>query len=135
MKTDQSNVGHRIFSMVVSTQVYTVQQEDETIDSARERAITPSQLHKRLGDCLIYQLQHRSEKLSYIKPLKKLKIEIDNSGQEECCICLDKPCVGEEISILPCLHAYHSKCIIRWLELSVLCPLCRKPVDANNLWC
>ncbi|KAL2488384.1 glutamate receptor 2.6 [Forsythia ovata] len=54
--TDESNAGHRIFSMVVSTHVYTVQQKDETIDAARERAITPSRLYERLGDCLIYQL-------------------------------------------------------------------------------
>ncbi|KAL2470788.1 hypothetical protein Adt_38924 [Abeliophyllum distichum] len=54
IKNDPSNVGRRKFSMVVSPQFYTVQQEVETIDAARKRAITPSWLHERLGDFLIY---------------------------------------------------------------------------------
>ncbi|GMN45744.1 hypothetical protein TIFTF001_014929 [Ficus carica] len=42
-----------------------------------------------------------------------------------CVICLEEILLGCEASRLPCLHFYHECCILRWLEKSNLCPLCR----------
>lgn len=56
---------------------------------------------------------------------------------ECCCICLapldvDTPRTGKN---LPCNHAMHGQCLLRWLttqpnpEVSLSCPLCRCEVD------
>ena len=42
----------------------------------------------------------------------------------ECCICLGKKCD----SILPCMHAFHKKCITEWFDRHGSCPICRKEV-------
>ncbi|CAI9770719.1 unnamed protein product [Fraxinus pennsylvanica] len=131
MKADPSNAGRRSFPVLVCIQVYTIQQEDETIDAAKDRAIVV----ERFGG-LNYErnlLMRPTATSVSAKPayLEKVKVKVDDLEQRECCICLNKPCVGEEISILPCLHAYHSKCISAWLMKSKLCPLCRKHVHWN----
>ncbi|MBA0777299.1 hypothetical protein Gotri_005340 [Gossypium trilobum] len=60
-------------------------------------------------------------------PLKKRgRIEgLSSRKQWECSICLDEVLEGEEVASMPCGHVYHSHCIVRWLETSHLCPLCR----------
>lgn len=41
-----------------------------------------------------------------------------------CCICQDtEECV--DISVLPCGHRYHSKCLVTCLSIKRECPLCR----------
>ncbi|XP_073219822.1 uncharacterized protein [Cicer arietinum] len=48
-----------------------------------------------------------------------------------CSICLDELPVGSEVIQLPvpCCHVYHEECIMRWLDMSNICPLCRRPVS------
>ncbi|XVE54512.1 hypothetical protein DITRI_Ditri03aG0087900 [Diplodiscus trichospermus] len=45
----------------------------------------------------------------------------------ECVICLGMEKEEEEMEArrMPCGHVYHGDCIVRWLEKSHLCPLCR----------
>ena len=43
----------------------------------------------------------------------------------ECSICLSEYPVGSYMLILPCGHAFHSRCLTRWLSRSHTCPLCR----------
>jgi len=47
---------------------------------------------------------------------------------KECVICLDviQP---DNIEFLPCFHAYHAKCIQKWLRQKNTCPLCKSPVN------
>lgn len=63
---------------------------------------------------------------SSIEALKTVKID---AGRElligECRICLDELMSGMEVTRLPCSHVYHRDCIVKWLETSHLCPLCR----------
>ncbi|XWS21633.1 hypothetical protein CRYUN_Cryun30bG0071300 [Craigia yunnanensis] len=47
------------------------------------------------------------------------------SSKKQCTICLDELLDGDEIVLMPCAHVYHYCCIVRWLETSWLCPLCR----------
>jgi hypothetical protein len=47
--------------------------------------------------------------------------------EEECCICYD---IEEEKGLkLPCEHSFHEKCINKWIENSLTCPLCRKNIN------
>lgn len=46
-----------------------------------------------------------------------------------CTICITEFNESEEASALSCAHYYHPSCIEQWLEDSVSCPICRKPVD------
>ena len=45
---------------------------------------------------------------------------------ETCTICLDEFEAGDRLRYLPCGHAFHSKCILKWMtERSATCPLCK----------
>ena len=47
----------------------------------------------------------------------------ENDKENECSICLSQFAVGEELSILPCLHKFHKTCITNWLKISKKCPI------------
>lgn len=45
----------------------------------------------------------------------------------DCLICLGELADGEKIRVLPkCNHAFHVKCIDKWLWSHISCPLCRR---------
>jgi len=144
LRADPANAGCYTFQIDVSIQIYTVQQEDETIEAAKDRAITAEIL--TFGSLELDMLTRKFKfaflpgKWSFIDSLAKVKVEDNNPGQaclvrDECCICLNRPAAGEEISFLPCSHAYHSKCIITWLLRNPICPVCYQPVPGrSNPW-
>ncbi|PON93557.1 43kDa postsynaptic protein [Trema orientale] len=43
---------------------------------------------------------------------------------DQCSVCLEKLSFDEVVR-MPCSHIYHKNCIVRWLETSHMCPLCR----------
>ncbi|XP_051928246.1 E3 ubiquitin-protein ligase RNF115 [Hippocampus zosterae] len=47
----------------------------------------------------------------------------------ECTICREEYSPDESARKLPCLHFFHSECIVPWLELHDTCPVCRKSLD------
>ena len=55
---------------------------------------------------------------------------IRSSPWQQCAICLEAMAEGDMVKSLPCLHAFHAKCIDRWLRSSKQCPMC-KHVIAN----
>ncbi|XP_029116802.1 uncharacterized protein [Elaeis guineensis] len=58
----------------------------------------------------------------------------DGVREEECVICLMEFDAQAKVSRMPCSHTFHSWCIIRWLETSSLCPICRSqmPTASSN---
>lgn len=65
----------------------------------------------------------KKEKLNNRK-LKKLKRE----EKEECIFCYEEYKVKDKVIELYCGHVYHSKCLKRWFNESLKCPLCNLPV-------
>ncbi|XP_061839388.1 E3 ubiquitin-protein ligase RNF115-like isoform X1 [Nerophis lumbriciformis] len=47
----------------------------------------------------------------------------------ECTVCREEYSSGERVKKLPCLHYFHSECIVPWLELHDTCPVCRKSLE------
>ncbi|KMZ65302.1 RING finger protein [Zostera marina] len=43
----------------------------------------------------------------------------------ECCVCLTPYEDGVEVHSLPCNHHFHSTCIVKWLRINAICPLCK----------
>ena len=63
----------------------------------------------------------------------KNKDKFDNAlVEEECSICLAKYKITDIVKLLPCRHAFHKKCIKKWLsnEEHNKCPLCN--LDIQN---
>jgi len=56
------------------------------------------------------------------------KIDVDDP-QYTCRICFDEYEEGDQLTMLPCFHKYHTKCIEQWLRTSKECPLCQTSVD------
>ncbi|KAG9344153.1 hypothetical protein JZ751_012635 [Albula glossodonta] len=49
-------------------------------------------------------------------------------GHIICAVCLEEFKQKDELGICPCKHAFHRKCLIKWLEVRKVCPLCNMPV-------
>ncbi|KAF8656731.1 hypothetical protein HU200_060523 [Digitaria exilis] len=59
--------------------------------------------------------------------------ECDGETREkeaECVVCLEDYQAGDKLRTLPCSHGFHERCILPWLRVSRLCPLCRFALPA-----
>ncbi|XP_056159284.1 E3 ubiquitin-protein ligase SGR9, amyloplastic-like [Syzygium oleosum] len=67
-----------------------------------------------------------------IDALEKTKLrEVSDYGDDGCVICKDEISREEEAARMPCKHIFHHECIVRWLNASNLCPLCRFPMPGD----
>jgi hypothetical protein len=51
-----------------------------------------------------------------------------NSEERKCMVCLEEFKAGDKLRILPCLHRYHTDCIVEWLRRNRHCPVCKHDV-------
>ncbi|KAM6600439.1 hypothetical protein CsatA_020048 [Cannabis sativa] len=68
--------------------------------------------------------------------LQELSDDDDGLSRETCSICLEKissfgDCSSKGVE-MPCSHVFHKDCIVQWLEISHLCPLCRYPMPTTT---
>ncbi|XP_033881254.1 RING finger protein 122-like isoform X2 [Acipenser ruthenus] len=45
-----------------------------------------------------------------------------------CAVCLEEFKAKDELGVCPCSHAFHKKCLVKWLEIRSVCPMCNKPI-------
>ncbi|GJN07035.1 hypothetical protein PR202_ga24824 [Eleusine coracana subsp. coracana] len=44
---------------------------------------------------------------------------------DRCAVCHEGYEAGDRVRTMPCAHGFHEGCIVGWLSVSRLCPLCR----------
>ncbi|KAL5202417.1 hypothetical protein ABZP36_013369 [Zizania latifolia] len=92
-----------------------------------------------LGAGLSLLLQHLAEsdpgrygsppaKKEAVEALPTVKIEEVVS----CSVCLDDLELGSQAKQMPCVHKFHSSCILPWLELHSSCPVCRFELPSDE---
>ena len=58
--------------------------------------------------------------------LDEIKLtKLKNSKHEKCSICLENFEIGKQCLYLPCMHLFHSICIMHWLLDNNNCPECK----------
>uniref|UniRef100_A0AAR2JI80 RING-type domain-containing protein n=1 Tax=Pygocentrus nattereri TaxID=42514 RepID=A0AAR2JI80_PYGNA len=50
--------------------------------------------------------------------------------QQTCAVCLEDYRIKDELGMLPCQHGFHKRCLVKWLEVRCVCPMCNKPLAA-----
>lgn len=60
----------------------------------------------------------------------KLKLSLIDAPVDKCGICLTQFKSGDAAQLgSTCRHAFHVKCLVKWLARSKTCPMCRDPLD------
>uniref|UniRef100_A0A673IAE8 RING-type E3 ubiquitin transferase n=1 Tax=Sinocyclocheilus rhinocerous TaxID=307959 RepID=A0A673IAE8_9TELE len=91
-------------------------------------------------DVVITQLLGQSENTGpppaekeMISSLPTISISSEQAAcQLECPVCREEYSEGESVRQLPCLHYFHSNCIVPWLQLHDTCPVCRESLDGED---
>uniref|UniRef100_A0A8C8JL48 RING-type E3 ubiquitin transferase n=1 Tax=Oncorhynchus tshawytscha TaxID=74940 RepID=A0A8C8JL48_ONCTS len=55
-----------------------------------------------------------------------LEVILQGSGSQTCAACLEDFKVKDELGVLPCQHTFYRKCLVKWLEVRCVCPMCNK---------
>lgn len=67
------------------------------------------------------------------KRRKQIVYSQTGTSEDKCSICLDAMIAPTQIVHLPCFgdHAFHTNCIVTWLDKSSHCPLCHTEVHVQ----
>ncbi|XP_053477508.1 RING finger protein 122 isoform X1 [Ictalurus furcatus] len=80
--------------------------------------------------CYLFSLRRQvtREQFGYNEVvLKGSEKKLSLLGQT-CAVCLEEFRSREELGVCPCSHAFHKKCLVKWLEIRSVCPMCNKPI-------
>ncbi|RXM94520.1 RING finger protein 122 [Acipenser ruthenus] len=80
------------------------------------------------------KLRHQAqcERFGYKEVVLKGDAKKLNLHGQTCAVCLEDFKVKDELGVLPCQHAFHRKCLVKWLEVRCVCPMCNKPVAGTT---
>ena len=53
--------------------------------------------------------------------------------RRNCIICLVDLKSGDKATMLPCIHMFHSYCVLEWLKTKNFCPVCKFKLTKDNL--
>ncbi|XP_028819063.1 E3 ubiquitin-protein ligase RNF115 isoform X2 [Denticeps clupeoides] len=67
-----------------------------------------------------------------ISSLPTVTVSQEQAGRLECPVCREAYEADECVRQLPCLHYFHSNCIVPWLQLHDTCPVCRKSLSGDD---
>ena len=56
-----------------------------------------------------------------------------DADKKNCVICLEDFKNGDKATVLPCIHMFHSNCLIDWLKTQNSCPICKFKLTAENI--
>uniref|UniRef100_UPI00358FBE8D RING finger protein 24-like isoform X2 n=1 Tax=Myxine glutinosa TaxID=7769 RepID=UPI00358FBE8D len=79
--------------------------------------------------CHLFKLRLKAQRemKKYNEVIRKEKAQ-HFDAYETCAVCLEDFKVKDKLGICPCRHAFHKKCLIRWLHIRKSCPLCISPI-------
>ena len=93
-----------------------------------------------------YEEEENNLEEIYLRKKKKFILELDEFQykhvkkyntikEDKCAICLQKYTGIDIIKLFPCKHIFHKICILKWIENSNKCPLCKYDIfnDVNNV--
>ncbi|KAG7229929.1 hypothetical protein INR49_009649 [Caranx melampygus] len=66
--------------------------------------------------CYLFRLRRRRAREQY------------GYNEQMCAVCLEEFRSRDELGVCPCSHAFHKKCLLKWLEIRSVCPMCNKPI-------
>ena len=101
---------------------------------SRTQVVEPSVLAPPSLIALIFYLINFSGRLHAPGPFRppstralyaRKRVSAECDAGEECAVCMGSYVVGTYRAHLPCGHAFHQKCMTRWLAVKQTCPLCR----------
>ncbi|KAK8486016.1 hypothetical protein V6N11_032994 [Hibiscus sabdariffa] len=84
-----------------------------------------------LGEAVGSQSRGLSRELIDLLPTSRCKFGsflLRKKSRERCVICQMRYKIGERQMKLPCKHVYHSECIMKWLSINKVCPVCNNEV-------
>lgn len=56
---------------------------------------------------------------------------LETLKNDACAICLEDFKVKDVLAICPCEHAFHKKCLVKWLKLRKTCPMCMTQITVS----
>ncbi|XP_041921810.1 RING finger protein 122 isoform X3 [Alosa pseudoharengus] len=80
--------------------------------------------------CYLFRLRRQGTREQYgynEVVLKGASKKLSLLGQT-CAVCLEEFRSRDELGVCPCSHAFHKKCLVKWLEIRSVCPMCNKPI-------
>ncbi|CAB1435650.1 unnamed protein product [Pleuronectes platessa] len=80
--------------------------------------------------CYLFRLRRQGarEQYGYSEVvLKGAEKKLSLLGQT-CAVCLEEFRSKDELGVCPCSHAFHKKCLLKWLEIRSVCPMCNKSI-------
>ncbi|XP_075899157.1 RING finger protein 24-like isoform X2 [Nelusetta ayraudi] len=79
--------------------------------------------------CYLFRLRRRGGREQY----GYSEVVLKGAGKKlsllgTCAVCLEEFRSRDELGVCPCSHAFHKKCLLKWLEIRSVCPMCNKPI-------